>query len=66
MLLRKVTRTCQRTIAASDDQGVNLFPQTGLIGFLSALNGHELLAAGTLQDGAAPDYVTADILITRL
>ena len=66
MLLRKVTRTCQRTIAANDDQRVNLFPQTGLIGFLSALNGHELLAAGTLQDGAALGYVTADILITRL
>jgi hypothetical protein len=66
MLLRKVTRTCQRTIAANDDQGVNLFPQTGLIGFLSALNGHELLAAGTLQDGAALGDDTADILITRL
>ena len=66
MLLRKVTRTSQRTIAANHNQGVYLFLLTGFVSLLPALGCHEFLAAGTLQNGAALGDDTADVLITRL
>ena len=61
-LYAEVPCTRQRPVASDDNQCVNLFFLTGLIGFLHAFRCHEVLRAGSLQYGAAPGDYSAHVL----